>query len=150
EKLREVHQMWYTPQRALLVVVGDFQADDLQALIAAEFSPIKPGNPPVAPEIGKVSEGGGFRSHLFADPALGSSTITVAIERPLVPVPDSLAAQKKTCIDIFANAMLNERFRSLLEKPGSAILSATAARTEVFGLVDEWALTAQVSPSEWE
>jgi zinc protease len=150
EKLREFHQMWYTPQRALLVVVGDVQADDLQALIAAEFSPIKPGNPPVAPEIGKVSEGGGFRSHLFADPALGSSTITVAIERPLVPVPDSLAAQKKTCIDIFANAMLNERFRSLLEKPGSAILSATAARTEVFGLVDEWALTAQVSPSEWE
>jgi zinc protease len=53
------HQIYYSPQNALIVVVGDFNADQVLKQIAEAFGSIKNGpKPPPMPEVEPEQQGG--------------------------------------------------------------------------------------------
>ncbi len=77
DTLRDIYREWYRPDRMAVIAVGDFNVDDMEALITRYFAPIPNPSTP-APEIDRtVPEHDGTRIGFSYDPEAINTTVSL-------------------------------------------------------------------------
>lgn len=126
DNVRAFHQRWYRPERATLVVVGDFDPAMFERQIAKHFAAWKGVGPnPATPDFGKPDPGKPTSAALV-EPTL-PPYVTMAVLRPWTVFQDTVKFNQERMIDFIALRIIGRR----LETRARAGASFAAARTSL-------------------
>lgn len=150
ERFVDYYEHFYTPERGMIVVVGDV---DTQAVIAeiearfADWQGIENARPD--PDLGTVATDRPISAGYFHDPEL-YTIFTVDAVRPHQPVLDSAATRFENNLANIGDAILSRRFATLTSSGTSPLIQAAANRSTDFGIADRASLLAIARPERWE
>jgi len=127
ERLRAFYADWYRPDLMAVVVVGDFNATDAEALVKRHFAGIRgPASPRPRPVYG-IPDRDGTMYAIQADKEL--PTTTVEFEHILPARPEgTVATYRQKIVDRLFSAMFNARLGELTQKADAPFVSAGAGR----------------------
>jgi zinc protease len=138
------YRRWYRPDRAVLVAVGDFDVDAMEAKIRARFGdwraagaqPVEPPQGPVAPRKAAAK--------LVVEPGVRQTMQIAWVDAP-DSRPDSLAKRRSELIENLGLAVLNRRYSRISRAAEPPFLSAYAYEQDQRGLarVATVAITAE-------
>jgi zinc protease len=147
----DFYETWYTPGRATVVAVGNFDVKMVERLIKQNFADAKArrGEQP-DPVFGKVQATRGTTVKLHADAEANSVMVELAKVAPDAHIPDSFAKRRQDLALGFANAMLNSRFNKLATSSNSPIQSGSASLTRMYNLSEVDEVSASCQPAQWK
>jgi zinc protease len=123
------HHRWYRPERAVVVIAGDFDPAVFERLIQKNFADWRGTGPAVpSPDFGKPRAGGADTAALV-EPSL-PPVMQVAYLRPWTVDADTVLFNQKRMIDQIAVRLVNRRLERRARAGGSYI-SATADLEDV-------------------
>ncbi|WP_052072254.1 M16 family metallopeptidase [Sphingopyxis sp. MWB1] len=141
ERLRDLYQRYYRPERATLVVVGDFDAAKVEEKIKARFSDWHgQGEAGADPDIGDVDYDRPAAADSFVDPAIQDS-VSITAFRPWTDEADSRARRYRRTAENIGEAIINRRLAKRAMEEDSPILSGS------FGDASGWQTFEQVTIS---
>jgi zinc protease len=123
----------YRPDRATLVVIGDFPNAALTKAIAAHFADWQPAPAPVPGRVdpGPVETGRRDRVDVWTDPAL-SERVVASRHGPWLDEPDTVANRRRNLLREIGYRMVNRRFQSLARRADPPFRDAGFGTAEVF------------------
>lgn len=147
-QIADFYHRYYRPDRAVLVVVGDFDPAAMEAKIKTRFgdwTPVGPAGPD--PDLGKVRPRGAA-AKLVIEPGapLGLQMTWV---RPPDLRPDSLAKRREDLVRILGFQVMNRRFQALARSPQPPFLSAGAFKIEQERSAELTMVVANADPNRW-
>lgn len=164
EPFQRYYDSFYTPQRAMLVVVGDIEADAVEDRIRNGFVIEAPGlsidrvasfetwaqPEPAAPnpDIGSVAAIGDARFGYFHDPDV-FNILTVDVVEPGAAAPDTRATRLEGLKRQLGNAILQRRLQSVINRGDAPVVQANVSYAEEFGLVSKAGVLAVAAPERW-
>jgi zinc protease len=164
EPFQRYYNDFYTPERAMLVVTGDIDADAIEARIRDGFSIDTPGlsvtevesfatwaqPDPAAPnpDIGSVEAGDAPQFGYFYDPDV-FTIVTVDVVEPGVAAGDSRAHRLADLKRQLGNAIVQRRIQSLVNRGDSPLVQANVSYVGEFGLVTRAGMLGVASPDRW-
>lgn len=128
--VRAFHSRWYRPENAVVIVVGDIETAQMEALIRQHFAdwPAK-GRPAPAPDFGDPVAPTGSdpdnaigQTRVVVEPDLPRG-ITYAIMRPWRPVRDTIAYNQGIMLDSLSQAIINRRLEARARAGGSFLFA---------------------------
>lgn len=126
EDLMDYYRKWYTPERMVIIAVGDVEPDRMQSLVEKHFASMAPAEAPVAdPDLGTI-EPVERKVRLFSHPELNIGSLEIYTRKKIEPRPDTLEQRlEKMRLDM-ASAMLSRRFDRLRKQEGAVFISGSA------------------------
>lgn len=126
DELRDFYHRWYNTTNQCIVVVGDFDVDEMEQKVIATMSDIPAvENPePIAyipiPANEKPAIG------IFTDPELTESSVEFIARREAWPTElnNTLAYELYSIIDSFIATIVNERLLDIAQQPGAPFIGA--------------------------
>lgn len=159
QRIRDFYESYYTPNRATLVVVGDFDPAKIEANIKAKFSnwKAKRSNVP-APDLGTIDPARPFSVDTFIDADVPTS-VTIATMRPYVKEVDSAALRKKQLLEGLGSGIVNRRLARLVRQPdarfagagmgnGAYLSTAQAATLSIIAKDRDWKAALGIGEQE--
>jgi zinc protease len=145
DRFADFYGRYYRPERATLVVVGDFDVDKMEAKIRARFSDWTAAGPDGSePELGAVAARGP-ETRLMVEPG-GPSSVLVSWINPPDLRPDSRALRKEQLIRQIGFAVLNRRFERMARAAKPVFLNASVYRYTNVRSADFTQLSATTQP----
>ncbi len=144
DQLRAFYDAHYRPERTTLLVVGDIDADAIEAQIRIRFSDWAGKGPPGADPVIPPPRAEGPRTGLFVQPGAPSS-IRLAWITPRDAQSRSLAGARQQLLAELAIRVLNRR----LSSQDGRCLVASASRQSRSLLGEVTLLTADCLPGQW-
>ena len=117
--LKELYQRVYTPQNSVVIVVGDFDPDLVEADLKRHFADWKAApRPPVEPDAGPVDPSYAGKTEVYLDPAL-SERVTASRNGPWQDEPDTAENRFTNLLRQIGYGIVNRRLDRLAngEKP---------------------------------
>ena len=164
EAFVDYYEKFYTPDRAMLVVSGDINADEIEAKIrdgfaldvagveldrVDGFASWTPSDRAAAdPDLGSVTEVEAPRFGFFHDPDV-FTLITVDVVQPGRPAPDTQAGRIADLKRSLGNAIVQRRIQSEINRGQSPLVQASFEYTNDFDLAQRAAAFAVSSPERW-
>ncbi len=124
KNLKAFYDKWYTPDRMVLVVVGDVDKAKLEKMISDVFSSMEKKES-VEVESWGVPKGLGINP-LPEVRNMGGAIVSVMMHYPRVHTRDSIAQQKENLLESIVKYSVNQRLQTLSEKEGALWMSAHA------------------------
>jgi len=150
ERFVDYYENFYTPERGMVVVVGDIDPDTVAAQIEASFADWQGiDDPRPDPDIGSVSTDRPLSAGYFYDPEL-YTIITVDAVRPHAPALDSSQTRFENNLANIGDAILSRRFATLTSSGTSPLIQAAANHGTDFSLADRASVLAIARPDRWE
>jgi zinc protease len=147
-EIRSFYQTWYRPERAVLIAVGDFDVDAMEAKIRARFSDwtaAAPASP--VPDMGPVKKRGP-EAKLVTDPGAPAS-IQVAWTSPPDLAADTKAKRRHDLYEQLGFAVLNRRFSGLARGAEPPFIGAGAFKGTQFRAADIVMVTVNTETNRW-
>lgn len=164
ERLEAYYNDYYTPERGMLVVVGDVDADQIEAKIregfdislegldverVSGFSSWEQPNPAAPdPEIGTVADPQEAEFGFFYDPDV-FTLITVDVVEPGQAEYDTQDARFEDLLRQLGNGIVQRRLQSEINRGASPLVQASLSYGNEFDLVNKAGLFAVSSPDRW-
>ncbi len=158
--VRAFHARWYRPENAVIIVVGDVETAQIEAMVRQHFADWpttgKPAQAPafgdpVAPK-GSNAENPVGETRVLVEPDLPRG-ITYAVMRPWRPVQDTIVYNQGIMLDSLAQAIINRRLEARARAGGSFLFaqvnqekvsrSADATFVSVTPLDENWGKSLQ-------
>ncbi len=150
EALRGFWQRTYRPGNTALVVVGDFEADLVEAAIAEHFADWPAAaDPAPAPSFGPVDSTFAGATDIHLDPAL-SERMTVSRHGPYIAEPDSVAARQARLLRTIGYGIVNRRLQRLTRVDSPPFRGAGLGTGEVFEEGRTTSLVVDAGDGEWQ
>ncbi len=150
EDFVDYYENFYVPQRALLVVTGEIDVDEIEAQIIERFADWQgPDMPRPDPEIGTVEVNRPFSVGYFYDPEV-FTILTVDTIRPSRDRPDTAENRFENNLVTLGNAILSRRFETLISSGTSPLLQAGAGQSSDFGIAESSSILAVLAPEQWQ
>ena len=111
-RLRAFYERAYVPANAVLVIVGDIDAEQVEARVRARFADWRPATPPAEPAAGPVDLARGGLTDVYLDPAL-SERVTVSRHAAWRDEPDSVAQRRANLLRDIGYRIVNRRLETL-------------------------------------
>lgn len=148
QKIRDYYEAYYRPERAVIVAVGDFDLDAMEAKIKARFGDWKAKGPAGAnPDVGKVAKRG-ETARIIVEP--GSA---LAVQLSWAGEPDHLIETRATDVrDTLKNlgfAVLNRRMQALSRAADPPFIAGGAFTGDQYGAVRLTTLGATAQAGSW-
>ncbi|HVZ30298.1 MAG TPA: insulinase family protein [Asticcacaulis sp.] len=125
------YNAWYRPELATLVVVGDFDPDQMEAKVKASFANWKgKGAMPAEPDWGHYTPQG-VRSFTYKEKDL-PETLTLNWVKATDTSHDSQDKRIGNMLDGALLSALNRRYDNRMSEPGTAFLSAYVQRSSAY------------------
>ncbi len=148
QMLQLFHQRWYRPENTVIVVAGDGDPAEFEALLKKHFSDWKgKGEAGIAPEFGDP-DADADKSRVLIQPSL-PRFISLATLRPWRQVDDTIAYNQQLLIDLLALQMINRRLEARARAGGSYLQanvnqedisrSTDGTFVNIVPLSDDWA-----------
>lgn len=164
EAFQAYYTDYYTPSRAMLVVVGDVDVDAVEAKIrdgfdirleGLEVSRVpgfatwqQPDPAAPDPQIGFVEQPSEARFGYFYDPDV-FTLITVDVLDPGAPALDTEAGRFQGLLQRLGNGIVQRRLQSQINTGTSPLVQASLSYGNEYGLVNKAGLFAVSSPESW-
>ncbi|WP_448662127.1 M16 family metallopeptidase [Sphingomonas sp. CJ20] len=148
ESVQAFHDRWYRPERATVIVIGDVDPAQMEAMVAKYFSDWKGTGPaPANPDFGKPSPDHPAAASLV-EPAL-QPLVMMTIVRPWTVYADTVIFNQKRMVDLVAIRIISRRLETRARSGGS-FLAAGADLSDVARSAN--VTTVQILPTgdDWE
>lgn len=123
DTVRAFHDRWYRPERAVVVVAGDFEPALLEELVARNFGSWRGTGPaPADPDFGKPAPGQ-TTTRAIVEPTL-PTLINVATVRPWQYNDDTVLFNQRRIADFLALSVINRRLETRARSGGSFLQAA--------------------------
>ncbi|HEY0621997.1 M16 family metallopeptidase [Sphingomonas sp.] len=147
DSVRAFHQRWYRPERATLVVVGDFDPAMFERQIAKHFAAWKGTGPnPATPDFGKPDPAKPISAALV-EPSM-PPLVTMAVLRPWTVFQDTVKFNQERMVDFIALRIINRRletrarggaaFAAVKVDLSDDVRSANVTSIEVLPVGEDW------------
>lgn len=149
-RLRDLYDRYYRPERATLVMVGDFDPAAIEAKIKARFGGWTGRGPAGAdPDIGNLDYRRAAASDDFVDPAIQDS-VTIAAFKPWVLEPDSKAKRARNLAEEIGEAIVGRRLSKIALAEDSPILGGYFGDAEGWKVFDQFTIGATAKEGAWK
>ena len=147
--IREFYRANYRPDRATLIVVGNFDPAMVEALVKSHFSSWAPVGPETRePDFGQVEKRGLTVSVVDLP---GAQTLTyIAWARPYDTSPDTAEKRRRETIENLALAVLNRRLNRLAVGDNPPFIQSESAFQDVLHSVKVAVIDASSRPDAWQ
>ena len=148
QRLRDLYESYYRPERAFFVVVGDLDVDATEARIHEMFDDWRPARPdPGDADMGSIA--GGIEAGYFHDPHAPTAVSVATLREPLREANTS-ASVRRSLLRSIGNAVVTRRLETLARAPGSPFHGGQASGGEILDTVDVSAVQLVSQPENWE
>lgn len=149
-RLRDLYDRYYRPERATLVLVGDFDPAAIEAKIKARFSDWQGrGAAGADPDLGAVDFARAAAADDFIDPAIQDS-VTIAAFRPWIEEPDSKAKRARRLAEDVGEAIISRRLAKIALEADSPILAGYFSRAGGWKVFDQVTVGAVAKEGAWK
>jgi len=148
QRIRDFYEAYYRPERAVLVAVGDFDVDAMEAKIKAKFGDwAGKGQAGKNPDIGDVAKRGPTAKLIVEAGAPWSVQMT------WVRKPDGLvetkALDERDMLENLAFAVINRRLQALGRSAEPPFIAGGAFKGDQFGAARVTTFGATARPGNW-
>jgi len=151
ERFTDFYSKYYVPERMTFVVVGNVDAAEMQETIKSTFSSMKnAGKPGTDPDLGKVTIPEGIEPHVFSDPELDSTDLSLLLVRPYERKPDTAENRAEKLPISIANFIMGRRFERLSKMENSPIASGSASKDVLFNELELGSISAVAADDRWQ
>ena len=152
ERFMDFYETWYTPKRATIVAVGDFQDPALIVrLIETHFKDAAPRRSDAPrPDLGVIEPGRGLIAKLHTELEARAVDLSIEVVKQVGPKADTASERRKTLIRSLADSMINQRFSKLAKQKDSPILSAQVYSYEYLDFLHTSGVGASCQPENWQ
>lgn len=147
-QLRAFYDTYYRPERALLVMTGDFDIETMREKITKTFGDWERGiDTPVDPDVGGVTRRD-MDAQIYNDDELTTSLVMFDA-KPSTYSGDSIARRRDNFVRNYANAIVNKRIQKQLLDSGAAVRSASIGySSRRYG--DQLSASASAKDDDWQ
>ncbi len=151
QRFVDFYETWYTPGRATVVAVGDFDVKMVERLIKEHFQDAKARRgEPANPDIGQVVATKAPLAKLYSDPAAEQTIVSMNLIRPMQPTADSFANQREEVTGLIGDIILNGRLAKIAALPNAPIQGGNALFERLFNIASNNGFAATCTPANWE
>lgn len=146
--IRALYERTYVPANTVLVVVGDYPVELMEAKVRAMFADWQGGPAPEEPVTGPVDAARKGLTDIHIDPALSES---VALSRlsPFEDESDTLAARERATLRSIGYAIVNRRLAALARGADAPFNSARFSSGDLFEDARLTSLTVNTADGQW-
>lgn len=149
QRIRDFYEAYYRPERAVLVAVGDFDVDAMEAKIKAKFGDwAGKGQPGKNPDVGPVAKRGPTAKLIVETGAPWSVQMTWT--RKPDDLVETKALDERDMLENLAFAVLNRRLQALGRSAEPPFIAGGAFKGDQYGAVRVTTLGATAQPGEWQ
>jgi zinc protease len=146
--LADFYDKFYRPSRAVLVAVGDFDPDAMEAKIKARFGDWAPTGPEGAdPNLGTPASRGA-QAQVIVQPG-GPQIVQLEWVNPADRSIDSTAKRRRATIESLGFGILNRRLDKLVRADDPPFIGSGAYRQDDFHSAKVTSVQANIKPGEW-
>ncbi|MBQ3208437.1 MAG: insulinase family protein [Alistipes sp.] len=127
DDIKSFYDKWYRPDYQAVVIVGDIDAEKVEAQVKSLMADIPaPAADAAQKEVIVVPDNKEPIVSIFEDPEMLESEISLFIKRPAVPVQmnDTVQAEMLTLINSLGGTMANARLAEIATKPNAPFTQA--------------------------
>lgn len=148
QRLRDLYESYYRPERAFFVIVGDVDPDAAEARIRETFGDWRATRPdPGNPELGSIAAGGA--AGYFYDPDL-PTTATITAVRPPLSEPNTSVNLLRSILRYIGNAIVTRRLQTLSRDASARFQAGEASGREIYDSADVSQIELVSRPEDWE
>ncbi len=148
DRLAAFYDGFYRPERATLVMVGDFDLDAMEGKIKARFSDWTARGPDGGePDLGPVAPR--KPSALVAVQPGSPTALQITWMNPPKLRKDSLAKRRDDVIQLLGFSVLNRRFNALMRGTEPPFISAGAFKGDLLHAAEATTIAVTSRPGEW-
>jgi zinc protease len=147
-QLRALYQRTYTPANTVLVVVGDYPVEVVEAAIRARFADWAPAPAPAEPDAGPVDVTAKGLTDIHVDPALAEG-VTISRLAPWRDEPDTLANRRAEALRSIGYAIVNRRLARLARGADAPFRGASYGTGDIFEAARITSLSVSSADGEW-
>ncbi|NIJ38126.1 zinc protease [Sphingopyxis panaciterrae] len=149
-RIRDIYDRYYRPERATLVMVGDFDPAAVEAKIKARFADWK-GRGPAGPDpdIGTIDYKRPSAADDFVDPAI-QDAVTVTAFKPWVEEADTKAKRAKNLAEEVGEAIVSRRLAKIALREDSPILAGYFSEAAGWKVFDQVTVGAVAKEGAWK
>jgi len=149
QRIRDFYQAWYRPENAVLVAVGDFDIDAMEAKIKARFGDWKGrGQPGTRPDLGKVAQRG-LTTKVLVEPGAQLSVQMAWINPPDLEL-ETRAKDKAELVKALGFSVLNRRLQVLTRSDAPPFIVGMALQNDQEHAAQITTLAATAQPGRWK
>lgn len=148
-QIRGLYERTYTPANSVLVVVGDYPVDVVEAAIRARFADWPAAPAPPAPEAGPIDWGRSGHTDIHLDPALAES-VTISRLAPWRDRPDTIANRREARLRAVGYAVINRRLARLARGADAPFKSAGFSTGDIFEAARITSLSVSTADGGWK
>lgn len=130
-QIRALYERAYTPANTVLVVVGDFPVEVMEAAIRARFADWPAGPVPPEPQSGPIDVSRKGLTDIHLDPALPES-VTITRLAPWRDEPDTIANRRTARLRGLGYAIVGRRLARLARGADAPFKSASFSSGDIF------------------
>ncbi|MEM1195627.1 MAG: insulinase family protein [Pseudomonadota bacterium] len=112
EQMRALYERTYRPQNTVLVIVGDYPTQVMEAALRARFADWTGGPAPKDPVTGPLDVTQGGKTDIYTDPSL-SESVSIVQFGEWIDEPDTIANRKTAALRSLGYAIVNRRLARL-------------------------------------
>jgi len=148
ETLRAFWTREYVPANATVIVIGDFQVDQVEAAIRQRFESWQTAPAEAQPEAGPVESERKALTDIHIDPAL-SEQVTAIRHGPWLGQPDTLEQRRERILRLIGYAIVNRRLQRRMLEADPPYRSAALGTAEVFEAGRSTTLLVNTVDGKW-
>jgi zinc protease len=149
-QITDFYRAWYRPDRAVIVAVGDFDPDVMEARIKAAFSDWKPATPKAPPEPGMGDViARGPQTRLLIEPGAPATAQLIWVSAPDLS-RDSVEKRKKQWVERLGFSVVNRRLERLARGESPPFIAAAAFSSDQFKAAHITTFAVTMQPGAWQ
>ncbi|MBC7669146.1 MAG: insulinase family protein [Gemmatimonadaceae bacterium] len=149
QRIRDFYEAWYRPENAVVVAVGDFDVDAMEAKIKARFGDWTPQGPAgVRPDVGPVAKRG-LTAKVLVEPGAALSVQLAWINPPALEL-ETRAKDADELVKALGFAALNRRLQDLSRNDAPPFIVGVAMQNDQYQAAQVTSLAATAQPGRWK
>ncbi len=151
ERFVEFYRDWYTPNRMVLIAVGDIEVDTIQSLIDKHFSDIEKRAKTPDPDLGDISRRG-LVAHYHYEEEAGETSVSIESIAAPEPREHTRASAAKNLRRSLATTMVNRRLERIAKDESSPISAGRMYAGDFYdlGISLAGSISADCKPEDWQ
>lgn len=151
ERFVEFYENWYTANRMAVIVVGDVETANIEALIKKYFEDMPKRERRPTPEMGELASRG-FATNYHYEQEAGETSVSIEALTPRIDPPDNSARRLQDLQLMIASQIINRRLDRIAKQEDSPISSGSMHAGDFFDLGFSLysSIDADCKPENWE
>jgi zinc protease len=147
--LKAFYDAWYRPERMVVVAVGDFDPEAMEALIRSRFGDLAArADAPDDPLPGRLAHQG-LKVFYHPEPELGHVQVEIQQVRQVPEQLDTLARKRRELAETMAARIIDHRLEAILSRPDPPYTHAGAGSGIFLKTLHYGVVSARTSEGQW-